>query len=275
MTKSRKERTRTPTETVQNVMSLKPIQPKTLNQAKAFNGFKTKNLLMHGFPGTGKTFIALYLALKALSNKEVRQVVIIRSSVSTRDIGHMPGNASEKMKNFETPYFNLVNKLYGRGDAYDILKQKKQVVFMSTTFVRGIEFDDTIVIVDEAQNMSDHELHSVITRLGENSKMIICGDVRQDDLTSERYKEFSGLSKIMKILKTMNAINMVEFMEEDIVRGGFMKEYIIARDKFERVERTPSKKVEGSNLTKLPAFITNGSGHTEKIQSSVIDIFGS
>ncbi len=273
MTKSRKERTRAPTETTQSTMGLKPIQPKTDNQAKAFNSFKNKNLLMHGLPGTGKTFIALYLALKALTNKEINQIIIVRSAVTTRDIGHMPGNAAEKMKNFESPYYSLVNKLYGRGDAYDILKQKKQIVFMPTTFIRGVEFNDSIVIVDEAQNMSDHELHSVITRLGDNSKMIICGDVRQDDLSSERYKEFSGLAKIMKILRTMNSINTVEFTEDDIVRGGFMKDYIIARDKFERSERTSSKKIEGPDITKLPSFITNGTGHKQEVQPSTIELY--
>lgn len=257
MRKARKEKNTTQTETTQNTMGLKPIQPKTDNQAKAFNGFKNNNLLLHGFAGTGKTFIALYLALKAMQNKEFKQVIIVRSAVSTRDIGFMPGNAAEKMKNFETPYFSLVNKLYGRGDAYDILKQKKQIVFMPTTFIRGIEFDDTVVIIDEAQNMSDHELHSVITRLGNNSKMIICGDIRQDDLSSARFKEFSGLAKIMKILKKMNAIHTIEFMEDDIVRGEFMKEYIIARDKFERIERAFGQKDEVRSREELPSFITH------------------
>ena len=107
---------------------------------------------------------------------------------------------------------------------------------MPTSFIRGITLDDSVVIIDEAQNMSDMELHSVITRLGNNSRLIICGDVRQDDLTNPRFKEVSGLSKTIRILKLMDAISCIEFLEDDIVRGSFIKDYIITRDRVEREE---------------------------------------
>lgn len=264
MRNPKKEKTTTASKAQPRPMNMISVSPKTSNQSKAFNAFKNKNLLLHGLPGTGKTFIALYLAISAVMRGDYKQVIIVRSSVPTRDMGFMPGNAAEKMKNYEAPYYSQVNKLFGRGDAYDILKQKKMLVFMPTTFVRGIEFESSVVIIDEAQNMSDVELHSVITRLGENSKMIICGDVRQDDLSSPRFKEASGLAKTMKILKMMNAIFSVEFVEEDIVRSDFLREYIIARDRFERSERKTGEK----DSPKLPSFITEATIRPEALQSS-------
>lgn len=206
----------------------------TGNQGVAFKDYKNgQNLLLHGFAGTGKTFIALALALQ----EPDKNVVIVRSAVQTRDIGFQPGDANAKMKVYEAPYYDICSKLYGRGDAYDILKQKRKVSFMPTSFIRGLTLDDSVIIIDEAQNMSDMELHSVITRVGNNSRLIICGDVRQDDLTNPRFKEVSGLSKIIKILKQMNAISCIEFVEKDIVRGEFIKDYIITRDRIEREER--------------------------------------
>jgi phosphate starvation-inducible PhoH-like protein len=218
-------------------LKLQTIQPLTENQTKAFRGFSQgKNLVLHGSPGTGKTFIGLYLALSELSYGEYTHIQIIRSTVPTRDMGFLPGSASEKTKVYETPYGDIVNELYDKNDAYDQLKHKGTIRFSTTAFIRGITLNDTIIIVDEAQNMSKMEIHSVLTRVGDNSRIILCGDVGQDDLTNPRFREESGLYECMKILKRMNEVQFVEFGINDICRSGFVKNYIIEKENHERAK---------------------------------------
>ena len=213
-------------------LKLKEIFPKTLNQKNAFNHYSDgKNLLLHGLPGTGKTFISLYLAIKDVlnENSDYNKIHIVRSVVPTRDMGFLPGSMKQKMDVYEAPYQCICSELFRRGDAYEILKQKNIIEFMSTSFIRGITLNDTIVIVDECQNMSNMELHSVMTRLGDNSRVLFCGDTRQDDLTSERKKEVSGLREFMNILINLQEFECLDFHEEDIVRSGLVKSYIIER----------------------------------------------
>lgn len=210
------------------------IKPMTDNQRLAFNTWDNeKNLMLHGMPGTGKTFVALYLALKdALrSDSNTQRVFIIRSAVTGRDQGFMPGSAAQKMRYFEGPYQGICTKLFRRGDAYDILKNRGVVTFSSTSFLRGETFDDCVIIVDECQNMSDQELHTIMTRVGENCRIIFSGDVKQDDLTSERKKEMSGLRSFLRILRNMNEFKFIEFDVNDIVRSDLVRSYIIERDK--------------------------------------------
>jgi phosphate starvation-inducible protein PhoH len=135
------------------------------------------------------------------------------------------------MKVYEGPYYDICSKLFGRGDAYEILKQKNNVEFISTSFLRGSTFDNCILVVDEMQNMNDQELHTVMTRVGENCRIIFAGDVKQDDLTSERKKEYSGLKQFMEIIDKMRQFDFVEFEARDIVRSSLVKSYIIERDK--------------------------------------------
>ena len=135
------------------------------------------------------------------------------------------------MKVYEGPYYDICSKIFNRGDAYEILKQKNNVEFISTSFLRGSTFDDCIIVVDEMQNMNDQELHTIMTRVGENCKIIFAGDIKQDDLTSERKKEFSGLNTFMKIIDKMRQFDFVEFVANDIVRSSLVKSYIIERDK--------------------------------------------
>jgi len=146
-------------------------------------------------------------------------------------MGFLPGNAKEKTKVYEGPYYDICTKLFGRGDAYEILKQRGNVEFVSTSFLRGSTFDDCIIVVDEMQNMNDQELHTVMTRVGENCRIIFAGDVKQDDLTSERFKESSGLKEFMSIIENMKEFKFVEFHKEDIVRSDLVKSYIIERDR--------------------------------------------
>jgi len=210
---------------------LSQIKPMTATQEDAFDAWDDNyHLMLHGIAGTGKTFIALYLALQSvMEKKEQSKVFIIRSVVPSREMGFLPGNQKEKTKVFETPYVDIATKLFNRGDAYSVLRSKNIIDFMSTSFIRGITIDDAVIVVDEVQNMNAMELHSIMTRVGENCRIIFSGDIRQDDLTSERKKEYSGLSDFMRIIDRMNEFEFVEFTSNDIVRSDLVKAYIIAR----------------------------------------------
>lgn len=212
----------------------KDIKPMTETQAVAFDSWaEGGNLMLHGIAGTGKTFLGLYFAITEVTkaNSTYEKIYIIRSTVPTRDQGFLPGSQKQKEAVYEEPYFEIATKVFGRGDAYQILKQKGLVEFRSTSFLRGVTFDNCIILVDEVQNMSDGELHTIMTRVGENSRIIFCGDVKQDDLSSERKKEMSGLRDFMKIIRKMKEFDFIEFLVEDIVRSRLVKSYIIERDK--------------------------------------------
>lgn len=210
-------------------MNMKTIFPLTENQRLTFEAYDAgKNLLLHGMAGTGKTFISMYLALNDVVNKEVyNDVTIIRSVVPTRDMGFLPGTQGEKSKAYEMPYFPIAKDIFNRGDAYDVLKQKKLVNFITTSFIRGTTINDSIIIVDEVENMTFHEIDSVITRVGKNCKIIFCGDFRQSDLV--RSEDKGGLLKFMDIVDKLRNFAYIEFGKDDIVRSGLVREYIIAK----------------------------------------------
>ena len=203
-------------------LTLHEIEPLTRNQVKAFES--SKNLILHGLAGTGKTFISSYLAYDDMSKGIYDKLVIIRSAVPTRDMGFLPGTEKEKASVYEEPYKDIANDLFQRGDAYGIMKQKNLVEFMTTSFIRGITLRDAVIIIDECQNMSFHELDSIITRMGENCRVIFCGDFRQADLKQNGMKDF------MQILKRMELFDFIDFQVEDIVRSDFVKSYIIAKN---------------------------------------------
>jgi phosphate starvation-inducible protein PhoH len=209
-----------------NQLTLTEIEPLTENQRLAFES--DKNLVLHGIAGTGKTFVACYIAYRALTAKEYNKLVIIRSAVPTRDIGFLPGTEKEKSAVYEEPYNAVASELFQRGDAYTILKQKFIVEFMTTSFIRGITIDNSVIMVDECQNMTFHELDSIITRVGMDCKIIFCGDFRQDDFVKGR-KECSGLTQFMEILAKTNRFDMIDYQIEDIVRSDLVKDYIIAK----------------------------------------------
>ena len=210
------------------------IKPVTENQTKLFDSYnRQKHLFVYGCAGTGKTFCSLYLALKDVLNEitPYDRVVIVRSLVATREIGFLPGDHEDKSSLYQIPYKNMVKYMFEMtGDAefemlYGNLKQQESIKFWSTSFIRGTTLDNCIILVDECQNLNFHELDSIITRVGEDSKIIFCGDATQSDLT--RNNERSGVIDFMKIIQRMPEFESVEFDVNDIVRSGLVKSYIV------------------------------------------------
>jgi phosphate starvation-inducible protein PhoH len=219
-------------QTVKINFKLKNIEPLTENQRLTFEKYhEGKNLLLHGIAGTGKSFLSTYLSIQTILSETTRykKLIIVRSVVPTRDMGFLPGNNKDKAKVYEAPYQAIFTELFGRGDAYEYLKQKGVVDFISTSFIRGITLNDCIIVVDEIANMTLHELDSVITRVGKNCKIIFCGDFRQSDFTKEQDK--NGLKNFMRIIDRMKSFDYIDFTENDIVRSSIVKEYIIAKDR--------------------------------------------
>lgn len=210
---------------------LKRVEPLNRTQSQVF-AKRDMHQILHGSAGTGKTFLAMYLALDDVLNRAAyRKVVIFRSAVPSRNMGFMPGNDKEKAKLYEEPYAAICTELFDRGDAYDYLKQRGIVEFKTTSYVRGVTLDNAVIIVDELQNLTAHELHSVVTRLGKDCRLVISGDIMQNDLQQTR--ERSGAADMMTIAKRMDSFALIEFGFQDIVRSDFVKEYIIARHRLE------------------------------------------
>ena len=207
-------------------------EPITINQKKVYEAYKNgDNLFLHGIAGTGKTFISLYLALEEVLDRSsvFNDIMIVRSAVTTRDIGFLPGDEQEKVSMYEAPYRSICAELFNVKDAYDSLKLQGNVKFISTSFIRGITINHSVVIVDECQNLNFHELDSIITRVGKDARIIFCGDYNQTDLQRENDKR--GVLDFMKILSEVKHFEKVEFLIDDIVRSDFLKDYIIAKYK--------------------------------------------
>ena len=215
-----------------NSLCLSEVIPKNLKQQQAFDSFyDNKNVILHGVAGTGKTFIALYLALSDVLENEngAEKITIVRSAVPTRDMGFLPGTLSAKSVSYEYPYIDICSELFNRNDAYSSLKEKGLIEFMTTSYVRGTTMSNSIVIIDEAQNLSFHELDSIMTRLGENSTLLLAGDFRQTDLQKDYEKK--GLLSFINIVSSLNDFELIEFDTSDIVRSELVKNYIIGKMK--------------------------------------------
>ena len=212
------------------------VEPITENQKKMVADYDSgKHLFTYGCAGTGKTFMALYLALRDVldENTPYDKVYIVRSLVATREIGFLPGTHEDKADIYQIPYKNMVRHMFEMPDdtsfdmLYDNLKHQETISFWSTSFLRGTTLDDAIVIVDECQNLNFHELDSIITRVGQDSKIVFCGDVNQSDL--QRTNERNGILDFQRILEGMDEFSMVEFGISDIVRSGLVKSYLISK----------------------------------------------
>lgn len=214
---------------------LKTFDPLTENQKIFFDAYKRGDyfIALHGVAGTGKTFCAMYKALEEVLDKSnpFNKIIIVRSAVQSREIGHLPGDVSEKMEIYQQPYRQICQTLFDRKDAWDRLEEQGHVEFISTSFIRGMSFDDAIIIVDEMQNMNFEEIDTVMTRVGYRSKIIWCGDYRQTDLRKSNDK--SGLLKFFDIAQHMSAFTRVEFTVEDIVRSSLVRDYILAKLRYE------------------------------------------
>lgn len=206
------------------------IEPQTGNQEKVFNLWdEGENLILTGSAGTGKTFIALYLALDELLNEaQYDKIIIVRSVVAVREIGYLPGKLEEKTAVFETPYRMICDELFESTAAYNKMINSHQIQFETTSYIRGKTFDRAIIVVDEMQNLNFHELDSIMTRVGENCRIIFAGDYLQSDFRGEGERD--GLMKFLNIIERMSSFSMVQFGWDDIVRSGIVRDYIMTKE---------------------------------------------
>ena len=219
--------------------NLKTFQPLTDNQKLFFDAYKLGDyfIALHGVAGTGKTFIALYKAIEEVldKNNPFNKIIVVRSAVQSREMGHLPGDVGEKMEIYEQPYRQICHQFFDRKDAWDRLEEQGYIQFISTSFIRGMSFDNAIIIVDEMQNLTYEEIDTVMTRVGHMSKIIWCGDYRQTDL-NKRKNDVSGILKFFDIAQHMKAFTRIEFTVDDIVRSSLVKDYIMAKLKYEDYE---------------------------------------
>ena len=217
---------------------LNQIKPVTDSQKLVFDTWKKgQNQFLFGCAGTGKTFVSLYLGLSEVLRNETPydKVIMVRSLIPTREIGFLPGDEEDKAALYQVPYSNMMQFMFEQPNEqafeslYNRIKAQGSYYFLSTSFLRGLTFDNSIIIVDECQNLNFHELDTIITRVGQDSKIVFCGDFSQTDLT--RTNERNGLMDFLQILQEMEEFNCVEFNIGDIVRSGFVRNYLIQKTK--------------------------------------------
>ena len=221
-----------------NMNDLVTIKPITDNQKEIFSTWKKGlNQFLFGAAGTGKTFVSMYLALQEVMDlkKSADKVILVRSLIPTREIGFLPGDEEDKSALYQVPYRNMVQFMFEMPNEqafnglYDKLKSQGSLYFLSTSFLRGLTFDNSIIIVDECQNLNFHELDTIITRVGQDSKIVFCGDFGQTDL--QKTNEKNGLHDFLRILEEMEEFSCTEFTIGDIVRSGFVRSYLINKTK--------------------------------------------
>ena len=217
----------------EHLLDIKPLTP---SQEKVFDAWdKQKNMFLFGCAGTGKSFVTMYLALRDILDEKTpyNKLYVVRSLVPTREIGFLPGDHEDKANLYQIPYKNMVRFMFEMPDdpsfemLYANLKAQDTVSFWSTSFIRGTTIDNSIVLVDESENLNFHELDSIITRLGVNSRIIFAGDAAQTDLTKAHEK--TGIMDFKKIIDDMDEFESIEFSIDDIVRSGLVKSYLISK----------------------------------------------
>ena len=245
----------------QQSLELKYITPKTTSQHQTFEAFYDGyHPILMGCAGTGKSFISVYLGLESVfdAHTSFKKLAIVRSAVPSRELGFLPGDEAGKISSYKRPYVQIVNELLGRADGFEILEKKGIIEFVSTSFLRGTTINDTVIFLDEIQNLSSTELHTVVTRIGKNSALILAGDFFQNDLSDNE----SGLKEFYEIAKRVKNFKIINFSEKDILRNEFIKEYIIAKNAVEK-ERKERKQFSGHKIERnyLNSITINGKEH--------------
>jgi phosphate starvation-inducible protein PhoH len=212
--------------TAHDLKNIKPLTPMQQDMFQDF--FAGSNIVAHGSAGTGKSYVALFLALNEFlrSGSDVEHIFIIRSAVPTREIGFLPGTADEKAELYELPYKDIFTDLLGKCSSYEDMKDAKIIRFCTTSYLRGLTWDNAIIVVDEAQSMTFHELNTIMTRVGKNCRIVVCGDLSQNDLTGKNGK--SGFGDFLRISTAMRGFSSIKFTSNDIVRSDFTKSWIMA-----------------------------------------------
>jgi len=213
------------------IEDLYSYEPQTDNQKRAYDAWDDgDNLVLAGSAGTGKTFVAMYLALESVLERETsyNKVIIVRSVVPTRDMGYLPGTVEEKKEVFETPYKAICFELFNDSATYNKMVSSHQLEFITTSFIRGLTIDNAVIIVDEMQNLNFHELDSVITRVGNNCRIIFSGDYHQSDFKDEA--ERNGVQRFLRIVEQLKNFSVVTFGWQDIVRSDFLRDYIMTKE---------------------------------------------
>jgi len=220
------------------------FQPLTQSQEHFYDLYAQKitAIMLHGVAGTGKTFIALYKALEEVldPSSKVKQIYIVRSAVQGRELGHLPGDVDEKTECFKQPYKELCHDFFGpKQQAFERLEEQGVIQFVTTSFLRGVTQSNAIIIVDEAQNLNWQEISTIMTRVGQNARIIFCGDFRQTDLN--RKHDMSGLKKFLAVTHHMPSFRNIEFGVEDIVRSDIVKEFVLATMQYDDTHEVPRR----------------------------------
>lgn len=222
--------------TIHDLKKIIPLNTPQQDMLRSY--FEGNNIIANGSPGTGKTLIAMYLALNDVlsSSQPQEKIIIVRSAVPSREIGHLPGTKEEKLEPYEDPYRDIFGFLFGNKNAYDNMKASKMVEFMPTSFLRGLTWDDAVIVIDEVQNLNFHEIHTTITRTGDNSRILVIGDQGQNDLYKQ-HQDKSGMGKFLSIARTMpQMFDEIIFTRRDIVRNDLVKDWICALEDYEATE---------------------------------------
>ncbi|WP_368312052.1 PhoH family protein [Parabacteroides distasonis] len=212
-------------------MNGKPITARTENQQLLVKAFENNDLVFATGPaGSGKTFVAIALAVKALKNKEVRKIILSRPAVEAGEkLGFLPGEMKDKLDPYLQPLYDALQDMIPAAKLKEYM-ENNVIQIAPLAFMRGRTLNDAVIILDEAQNTTTHQIKMFLTRLGMNAKMIVTGDVTQIDLPPSTT---SGLIQAMQILKGVNGIGKIEFTKKDIVRHKLVQRIVEAYDKFD------------------------------------------
>jgi len=213
-----------------SIHDIKSTQPLTTTQENMFESwYANQNICAYGTAGTGKSFAALYLAINEVLEKRQSKIIIVRSAVPTREVGFLPGDLTEKTAQYELPYHDIMWELVGRASTYQDMKDANLIEFTTTSFIRGLTWDNSIIIIDEAENMTFHEIDSVMTRVGENTRIIVTGDIKQTDLDGKK-NGTCGLAQAIIAFNNMKEFDTFNFTKDDIVRSELVKSWIVASE---------------------------------------------